>query len=163
MSPLGDEARARVLAIVAAHRDRPGPLLEILHGVQDAFGWVPAEAVPVIAAALNVTRAEVHGVVSFYHHFRQTPPGRHVVRICRAEACQSMNGRALEAEAQRSLGIGFGMTTTDGAVTLEAVYCLGNCACAPALMVDRELHGRVDGARLVALLAACRDSPRGTE
>lgn len=163
MSPLADEARARVLAIVAAHRDRPGPLLEILHGVQDAFGWVPAEAVPLIAAALNVTRAEVHGVVSFYHHFRKTPPGRHVVRICRAEACQSMNGRALEAEAQRSLGIGFGMTTTDGAVTLEAVYCLGNCACAPALMVDRELHGRVDGARLASLLAACRDSPRGTE
>jgi formate dehydrogenase subunit gamma len=124
---------------------------------------VPAEVVPLIAATLNVTRAEVHGVVSFYHHFRKTPPGRHVVRMCRAEACQSMNGRALEAEAQRSLGIGFGMTTTDGAVTLEAVYCLGNCACAPALMVDRELHGRVDGERLAALLAACRNSPRGAE
>lgn len=159
VTSLSDEARARVLAAVAAHRERPGALLEILHAVQDALGWVPAAAVPLIAVELNVTRAEVHGVVSFYHHFRTTPPGRHVVRICRAEACQSMNGRALEAEAQRRLGIGFHETTADGAVTLEAVYCLGNCACAPALMVDGELHGRVDRERLGALLAACREAP----
>lgn len=121
----------------------PGPLLEILHSVQNDLGHVPPAAVPLIAEALNLSRAEVHGVISFYHHFRGESPGATVVQICRAEACQSMNGRALEEHATRKLGVPCGETTPDGRVTLEAVYCLGNCACAPAMMVNGELHGRV--------------------
>ena len=108
--------RAEVLAIVARHRQRPGPLLEILHDVQRLLGFVPPEAVPLIAAELNLSRADVHGVVSFYHHFRDTPPGRRIVRLCRAEACQSMNGRALETHVRQRFGIGFGETTPDRSI-----------------------------------------------
>lgn len=151
--PVTDTDRSRVLASVLRHRHREGPLLEILHEVQREFGCVPGALVPVIAEALNLSRAEVHGVVSFYHHFRETPPGRRVLRLCRAEACQSMNGRALEAHATRRLGIGCGETTPDGRVTLEAVYCLGLCACAPAAMLDGEVHGRLTPERLDGLLA----------
>lgn len=129
------------------HAAQPGPLLEILHAVQDALGHVPAAALPPIAAALNLSRAEVHGVVSFYHHFRGAAPGDMVVRLCRAEACQAMNGRALEEHATQRLGVACGATRADGRVTLEAVYCLGNCACAPSMMVNGELHGRVTPAR----------------
>jgi formate dehydrogenase subunit gamma len=128
------------------HGAEPGPLLEILHAVQDELGHVPAGAVPLIADALNLSRAEVHGVVSFYHHFRGTRPGTMLVQLCRAEACQSMNARALEEHATRVLGVPCGETTRDGRVTLEAVYCLGNCACAPSIMIDGELHGRVSPA-----------------
>jgi formate dehydrogenase subunit gamma len=129
----------------------PGPLLEILHAVQDELGCVPAEAVPLIAEGLNISRAEVHGVVSFYHHFRARAPGRHVVQLCRAEACQAMDARALEQAVRARLRIGFGETTPDGRVTLEAVYCLGNCACAPSMMVNGELHGRVTPERIAEL------------
>jgi formate dehydrogenase subunit gamma len=134
----------------------PGPLLEILHDVQNRLGCLPPDAVPLIADALNLSRAEVHGVVSFYHHFREHAPGKFVVQLCRAEACQSMNARALEAHAQKLLGIGLGETTPDGRVTLELVYCLGNCACSPALMVNGELHGRVTPERFTELAAGWR-------
>jgi formate dehydrogenase subunit gamma len=130
----------------------PGPLLEILHSVQDQLGHVPAGAVPLIATALNLSRAEVHGVVSFYHHFRHAAPGATVVQLCRAEACQSMNAGALEAHAVRRLGVPCGETSADGRVTLEAVHCLGNCACAPSMMVNGELHGRVTPARFDELV-----------
>lgn len=149
---LNDAARTRVVTIATAFKRRPGPLLEVLHAVQAEFGCVPAGAVPHIAEVLNLSRAEVHGVVSFYHHFRSTPAGRHTVQLCRAEACQSMHGRALEAHATRRLGVEMNATTADGAVTLEPVYCLGNCALAPAMMIDGELHGRVDAARFDALV-----------
>jgi formate dehydrogenase subunit gamma len=155
VTPLSPREHEQVLAAVTTHGSRPGPLLEVLHAVQDALGFVPDAAVPLIAERLNLSRAEVHGVRSFYHHFRTVPPGRHVLRVCRAEACQSMGGRALETDVQRRLGIGYHATTADGAVTLEPVYCLGNCACAPAVMLDGELHGRVDGERLDELLAGC--------
>ena len=108
---------------------------------------------PLIAAALNLSRAEVHGVVSFYHHFREQPAGQHTIRLCRAEACQAMNGDALAAYASRRLGVAFGATREDGKVTLEAVYCLGNCACAPSAMIDGQLHGRVQP----DTLAECAD------
>ena len=149
---LDDAARVRVVTIATAFKGRPGPLLEVLHAVQAAFGCVPSGAVPLVADVLNLSRAEVHGVVSFYHHFRSTPAGRHTVQLCRAEACQSMRGRALEAHATRRLGVEMNSTTADGAVTLEPVYCLGNCALAPAMMIDGELHGRVDAARFDALV-----------
>jgi formate dehydrogenase subunit gamma len=145
------DVRHCVSEAVKKHGAEPGPLLEILHAVQNQLGCVPADAVPLIAEALNLSRAEVHGVVSFYHHFREQAAGRYVVQLCRAEACQSMNARALEAYAKRRLGVDFGETTADGRVTLEAVYCLGNCACAPAMMVNGELHGRVTPERVGAL------------
>lgn len=153
-APAGPVDEGRILAIVGRHRHRDGPLLEILHEVQAAFGCVPAAAVPVIARALNLSRAEVHGVVTFYHHFRSAPPGRRVLRLCRAESCQAAGSRELERHAQRRLGIGFGETTPDGSVTLEAVYCLGLCACSPAAMLDQEVHGRLTPDRLDALLDA---------
>jgi formate dehydrogenase subunit gamma len=130
----------------------PGPLLEILHALQDTLGHVPAAALPLIADALNLSRAEVHGVVSFYHHFRGENAGACVVQLCRAEACQAMNARGLEEHATRRLGVSCGATTPDGRVTLEAVYCLGNCACAPSMMVNGELHGRVTPARFDELV-----------
>jgi len=153
-APAGPVDEGRILAIVGRHRHRDGPLLEILHEVQATFGCVPAAAVPVIARALNLSRAEVHGVVTFYHHFRSAPPGRRVLRLCRAESCQAAGSRELERHAQRRLGIGFGETTPDGGVTLEAVYCLGLCACSPAAMLDQEVHGRLTPDRLDALLDA---------
>jgi formate dehydrogenase subunit gamma len=149
--------RAAVDAVLALHRARPGALLPILHGIQDALGWVPPAAVPTVARALDLGRAEVHGVVSFYHHFRSTPPGRHVVRLCRAEACQALGARALEAHALDTLGVDWHGTTADGAITLEPVYCLGNCGCGPSLLVDEdELHARVTPAAFDALVAGMR-------
>ena len=145
---------ARILAAVERHRHRDGPLIEILHEVQGEFGRIPPGAVAVIAAALNLSRAEVHGVVTFYHHFRTRSPGRHVLQICRAESCQAAGGRALERHAEERLGVKFGETTPDGRVTLEAVYCLGLCACSPAAMLDDEVHGRVTPDALDSLIGA---------
>jgi formate dehydrogenase subunit gamma len=144
----------RILAIVERHRHRAGPLIEVLHEVQETFGCIPTGAVAVIARGLNLSRAEVHGVVTFYHHFRTRPPGRHVLQICRAESCQAAGGRAIEAHAKARLGIDFGQTTADGRVTLEAVYCLGLCACSPAAMLDDEVHGRVTRESLDAIVDA---------
>ncbi len=144
---------ARIAAIVERHRGRDGPLNEVLHDVHADFGCIPAGSVAVIARALNISRADVHGVVSFYHHFRTRPPGRHVLQVCRAESCQAAGGRAIEDHARARLGIGFGETTPDGRISLEAVYCLGLCACSPAAMLDGEVHGRVTPERLDALIA----------
>jgi formate dehydrogenase subunit gamma len=142
---------------IAQHAGRPGGLLPLLHAVQDGLGHVPPEALPRIAAAMHQSVAEVYGVVRFYHHFRQEAPGRHVLRVCMAEACQSMGAGALVEHARRSLGVDLHGTTSDGAVTLEPVYCLGNCACSPALLLDdAELVGRVDAARFDAVVERCR-------
>jgi formate dehydrogenase subunit gamma len=142
-----------VRRIVADMKDRPGPLIEILHSVQAALGYVPPDAVPIIAEVLNLSRAEVHGVVTFYHFFRETPPGRHTVSICRAEACQSMGADGLVEHAKRRLGVNFHETTADGAFSLEPVFCLGNCACSPAAMIDGRLYGRVTPERFDELVA----------
>lgn len=147
---------ARVTEIITAHQGMEGPLLPILHEVQASFGHVPQEALPVLAAALGLSKAEVHGVMSFYHDFRETPAGRHVVKLCRAESCQSMGADRVAAHAQARLGVDWHGTTADGAVTLEPVFCLGLCACGPAAMVDGRLVGRVDEARVDALLAEVR-------
>lgn len=154
---LPPEISAKVRAAIDANRALPGALLPLLHAVQDSVGYVPDDAVPLIAHELNLSRAEVHGVISFYHHFRTHPAGRHVVRICRAEACQSLGARALEAHAKKALGIDFHETTKDGAITLEAVYCLGNCGCGPSVLVDAdELHARVTPDAFDALVSAAR-------
>ncbi len=152
--------RAAVLAGIDACRDRPGALLPILHAVQDALGYVPSQSLSLIAHELNLTRAEVYGVITFYPHFRSAPPGRQIVRLCRAEACQALGARSLEAHAKRTLGIEFHETTADGAITLEPVYCLGNCGCGPSLLVDdEELHARVTPADFDALVARARAVP----
>jgi formate dehydrogenase subunit gamma len=144
--------KTRAEEIIEAHLGIEGAALPILHALQEAFGCVPEDAVPMVADALNLTRAEMHGIVTFYHDFRREPPGRHVLKLCRAEACQSMGGEALAAHAQERLRIGWGETALDGAVTLEPVYCLGLCACAPAALLDGKPLGRLDGARLDAVL-----------
>ena len=147
-----------VEAAIAQHEAMPGAMLPILHGIQESVGYIPPEAVQLIAQALNVSRAEVHGVVTYYHYFRQTPPGRHVVQVCRAEACQAMGGDALAAHAKATLACDFHETTEDGAFTLEPVYCLGQCACGPAIMIGDDLHARVSSDKFNRLL----DAKRGT-
>ena len=147
------EQSETVRRIVADMKDRPGPLIEVLHAVQAALGYVPADAVPIVAEALNLSRAEVHGVVTFYHFFRETPPGKHTVHICRAEACQSMGANGLVAHAKKRLGVDFHETTRDGVFSLEQVFCLGNCALSPAAMIDGQLYGRVTPERFDQLVA----------
>lgn len=147
---------ATLQALIDVHRDQAGALLPILHAIQDQFGYVPAEATPLIAKSLNLSRAEVHGVVSFYHHFRTTPAGKHTLQICRAESCQAMGSRELETHAKAALGIDYHQTTADGAISLEPVYCLGNCACSPSVRVGDEVQGRMDAAQLDALIAELR-------
>ncbi|MAT90988.1 MAG: formate dehydrogenase subunit gamma [Halioglobus sp.] len=142
---------------LAVWRDEPGALLPLLHDIQADLGYIPADCVPVIARALGLSRAEVHGVISFYHDLRTRPPGRHVLQVCRAEACQAVGARELESHAQATLGVDFGDTTADGALTLEPVYCLGNCACGPSVRIDDAVHGRVDAHRLDVLLAQLQD------
>jgi formate dehydrogenase subunit gamma len=149
----GTDTAARTAAIVEEMRGLEGPLLPILHGVQEEFGFVPQEALTAIAEALNLSKAEVYGVATFYHDFRREPAGRHVLKLCRAEACQSMGADALHARLQQLLGLSFGETATDGSVTLEATYCLGLCACSPSAMLDGEVIGRLDEARIEELAA----------
>jgi formate dehydrogenase subunit gamma len=148
--------RDAVLAIIASSKEKPGALLPILHGIQDALGYVPPDSVPLIAEALNLSRAEIHGVISFYHYFRQAPPGKRTIHVCRAESCQSMGSEALESHVKARLGIDYHETTEDQAFSLEPVYCLGNCACSPSIMVGKEVHGRVTPERFDAIIESLR-------
>lgn len=154
--PLTRAQQAVVDDVLQRLRDLPGALLPILHAIQEQLGFVPPAAEADLAGALNLSRAEVHGVVTFYHDFRRVPPGRTVVKLCRAEACQAMGCRALEERLATVHGASMGTTTADGALTVEPVYCLGNCALAPALQVDGALKGRVDVAALDRLVADAR-------
>ncbi|WP_151719545.1 formate dehydrogenase subunit gamma [Gemmobacter serpentinus] len=147
---------ARVKEIISAHDGIEGPLLPILHAVQAAFGHVPQAALPVIAQSLSLSRAEVHGVMTFYHDFRAEPAGRHVLKLCRAESCQSVGADQVAQQAMAQLGLDWHETTPDGRVTLEPVFCLGLCACGPAAMVDGRVVGRVDADRLADLIAEVR-------
>lgn len=143
-------------SIIDRHRSLAGATLPILHDIQHELGFVPEEAIPLVAKALNLSRAEVHGVVSFYHHFHTQPVGRHVVEVCRAESCQAVGGRDLEAHARAALGVDWHETSADGKFTLEPVYCLGNCACSPAVRVGDEIHGRVSCESFDALIEELR-------
>ena len=143
----------RTAQIIAEHRGLEGSLLPILHALQEAFGYVDQAAEPIVAEALNLSRAEIHGVVTFYHDFRQEPAGRRVLKLCRAESCQARGGDALAARATARLGIAFGDTTADGNVTLEPVYCLGLCSVSPAAMLDGKVVARLDANKLDTLLA----------
>jgi len=150
------QIEARTRAVIADNIGLEGPLLPILHAIQDEFGYVPDESLPVIADALNISNAETYGVVSFYHDYRRAPAGRHVIKVCQAEACQSMGSDRVARRIQELLGIGLHETTPDGRVTLEPVYCLGLCSCAPAAMVDGAVHGRLDDDAVEALVAEAR-------
>lgn len=144
---------ARGAEIISEHAECEGATLVILHALQEAFGYVPEAAIPMVAQALNLSRAEVYGTFTFYHDFRREPAGRHVLKICRAEACQATGGDALAARAEAKLGVTLGNTTADDRVTLEPVYCLGLCATAPSAMLDGRIVGRLDEPRLDALIA----------
>jgi formate dehydrogenase subunit gamma len=156
MQPASTEIASRTTAIIDEMKNLEGPLLPILHGIQHEFGYVPREALPVIASGLNLSRAEVHGVVSFYHDYRSQPAGRHVLKLCQAESCQSMGSDAVAAKFKQLLGIDFHETSKDGAVTLEPVYCLGLCACSPAAMLDGEVIGRLDAGKIDEIAAEVR-------
>ena len=156
MMKLSNWQNEDVTSIVAALRDKPGALLPILHAVQDKLGYIPPESLPLLAEGLNLSRADVHGVVSFYHYFRSTPAGNHTIQICRAESCQAMGSRALESHAKEVLNIDYQQTTLDGDITLEPVYCLGNCACSPAIRIDDEVYGQVDSEKFDQLISSLR-------
>jgi formate dehydrogenase subunit gamma len=163
-SSLSATERTAVLDACARLKELPGALMPIFHAVQEALGFVPKDAVPLIAKELNLSLADVHGVVSFYHYFRRERPGRHVVHLCRAEACQALGAVQLEAHAKKTLGVEFHGTTADGAISLEPVYCLGNCALGPSMMIDDRLQGRVSAKRFDALMAQARTAaPSGVQ
>ncbi len=151
MRPGADWDPALARSIIAEHAARPGAALPMLHALQAEFGCISEPAVRLVAEALNVSRADVHGVVSFYHDFRAEPPGRHVLQICRAEACQAMGGAAMARALLDRLGIAWGETTVDGLLTVEPIYCLGLCACAPAALMDGEPAGRLKPGMLEAI------------
>ena len=146
----------RATSIVEEMKKLEGPLLPILHEIQEEFGYVPQEALPVIAKALNLSRADVYGVVSFYHDYRDQPAGRHVLKVCRSESCQAMGGDEMADRLREALGIDWHGTSEDGAVTLEPVYCLGLCACSPTAMLDGEVIGRLDQERIGEIVAEVR-------
>ncbi|TQV67788.1 formate dehydrogenase subunit gamma [Exilibacterium tricleocarpae] len=153
-----DQIDNTITEVIDTLKHQPGALLPILHGIQARLGYVPAAAVPAIARALKQTRAEIHGVISFYHDFRERPPGRHLLRLCRAEACQARGAGVLEAHVKQVLGLDYHQTTADGEFSLEPVYCLGNCACGPSLRIDNHsgssILGRVDAERFDQLVEA---------
>lgn len=153
---LSVEESAKIEAHIAAHKSMPGGLLPLLHAIQDDIGYVPEAAYLPIAHALALSVAEVHGVVTFYHHFRSHPAGRHVLQICRAESCQAMGSDMIETQVKSALGIDYHQTTKDGAITLEPVYCLGNCACSPAVMLDDEVYGRMDAQKITDLIGEAK-------
>lgn len=151
-----DASAAIIAALIVKHQQQPGALLPLLHAIQDTIGYIPESSYVAISKALSLSVAEVHGVVTFYHHFRTHKPGRHIMQICRAESCQAMGSEALEAHAKQCLGVDYHQTTADGAITLEPVYCLGNCALSPSVMVDEEIYGRVSAAELDELIAEAK-------
>ncbi len=146
------DVTTKVEEILNHHKGMEGALLPILHAIQAEFGYIPQTSVPVIAKGLNISRAEVHGVISFYHDFRETPAGAHVLKLCRAESCQAMGADRVAAHARKSLGIDWHETTRGGQITLEPVFCLGLCACGPAAIYDGKLIGRIDEARIDAIV-----------
>ena len=152
-SVLSPQELTKIDAHIAAHKAMPGALLPLLHAIQDDIGWIPEDAYLPISKALALSVAEVHGVVTFYHHFHRHPVGKHILQVCRAESCQAMGSEQLEKDIKTALGIDYHETTKDGAITLLPIYCLGNCACSPAVMLDDEVYGRVNGEMVASLVA----------
>lgn len=158
MSALSTQEVAKIAAHIEQHKNRAGALLPLLHAIQDDIGYVPEDAYLPISKALALSVAEVHGVVTFYHHFRRHPAGKHILQVCRAESCQAMGAEKLEAHIKSTLGIDYHQTTKDGAITLEPVYCLGNCACSPAVMMDDEVYGRMNAEKIAELVKEARSA-----
>jgi formate dehydrogenase subunit gamma len=152
-SALSAQQLVKIGAHIAAHKTMPGGLLPLLHAIQDDIGWVPEESYLQISKALALSVAEVHGVVTFYHHFHTHPVGKHILQVCRAESCQAMGAEQLEKDIKAKLGIDYHETTKDGAITLLPIYCLGNCACSPAVMLDDEVYGRMSADKVAELVA----------
>lgn len=157
MPPYKPWNEAAAAAVIAEYSHLDGALLPMLHALQETFGFLPEAVAPLVANVLNLTRAEVHGVITFYSDFRREPPTRHTLKLCRAEACQAAGGDALAAQAESRLGIGMGEASADRLVTLEPIYCLGLCACAPAAMIDGRVVGRLDANRLEGLLTEAQE------
>ncbi|NOS98009.1 MAG: formate dehydrogenase subunit gamma [Methylotenera sp.] len=158
VTALTSQELAKIESHIAAHKNMPGALMPLLHAIQDDIGWISEEVYLLISKALALSVAEVHGVVTFYHHFHRHPVGKHVLQVCRAESCQAMGSEKLEAHIKQTLDIDYHETTKDGAVTLLPVYCLGNCACSPAVMMDDEVYGRVDAAKVAELISEARNA-----
>jgi formate dehydrogenase subunit gamma len=152
-SALSPQQLVKIGAHIAAHKTMPGALLPLLHAIQDDIGWIPEDAYLPISKALALSVAEVHGVVTFYHHFQRHPVGKHILQVCRAESCQAMGSEQLEKDIKAALGIDYHETTKDGAITLLPIYCLGNCACSPAVMLDDEVYGRMSADKVADLVA----------
>lgn len=150
------EISTTIQSLVSQHKALPGALLPLLHAIQDTIGYIPEDSYLPISKALALSVAEVHGVVTFYHHFRTHPVGKHVLHICRAESCQAMGSEKLEASIKAKLNIDYHQTTSDGTITLEPIYCLGNCACSPAVMMDDEVYGRMDSQKVADLISEAR-------
>ena len=154
---LSKQELAKIDAHIAAHKATPGALLPMLHAIQNDIGYVPEACYPSISKALALSIAEIHGVVTFYHHFRRHQKGKHVLQVCRAESCQAMGSATLEAQVKKALGVDYHETTKDGAITLEPVYCLGNCALSPAVMLDDEVYGRMSAEKVAELVSEARN------
>ena len=153
---ISTDTHAKIQGLIAQHKGLQGALLPLLHAIQDEIGYVPEESYLSISKALALSVAEIHGVVTFYHHFRSHPAGKHILQICRAESCQAMGSEKLEASIKAKLGIDYHQTTSDGAITLEPIYCLGNCACSPSVMMDDEVYGRMDSQKMAELISEAR-------
>ncbi len=154
MADTNEQGLQQITTIIKKHQILPGAMLPILHAIQNEMSFIPSNALTLIAKALNVSRAEVHGVISFYHHFRTEEPGAHVIEICRGESCQAMGSRALEENIKQSLSIDYHQTSKDRQYTLEPVYCLGNCACSPAIRIGDDIHGELDQQKFEKILAS---------
>jgi formate dehydrogenase subunit gamma len=144
MVSTNEQGLQQIATIIEQHQTTLGAMLPILHAIQDELSFIPSNALPLIAKALNVSRAEVHGVISFYHHFRTKQPGTHIIEVCRGESCQAMGSRALEQSIKQFLAIDYHQTSKNRQYTLEPVYCLGNCACSPAIRIGDDIHGELD-------------------
>ena len=154
MAVINEQGLQQIAEIIKQHQMLAGAMLPILHAIQNSVAFIPDNAMPLIAKALNVSRAEVHGVVSFYHHFRTEKPGNHVIEVCRGESCQAMGSRTLERAIKSKLAIDYHQTSSDQQYTLEPVYCLGNCACSPAIRIGDDIHGEVDPGKFEQILDA---------
>lgn len=152
-------SNAQIAEAMAPEIDQPGAMLPVLHAIQDRFGYIPANAIELVASALRVSRADVEGVISFYHHYRRSPAGAHIVQVCRSEACQARGSRELETHLKSTLGVDYHQTTDDNEITLEPVYCLGNCSCGPNLLIDDQVKARVTPAKADQLIEALRTQP----
>ena len=142
---------------VSAYKDTPGALLPLMHAIQDDIGYVPEDSYPFISKAYNLSVAEIHGFVTFYHHFRTHPTGKNVLQVCRAESCQAMGGEEIEMYCKDTLGIDYHQTTDDNLITLEPIYCLGNCACSPAVMINDNVIGRVSKKKIDNIIRIARE------